>query len=314
MRRNDMLSFDYTVDVQLSETLAEIGILRSHILALPLSPATEHKLQWEGTAIRTWATLFLDGRDAPKHQVATILAHPTKPTRAAGMIYGIRNTYDYIHATWRANPKPIGIGAFQTIFTLLYPQTLFSQIEKPSTELLDYLSAENAHPLVQASIAHIHILTMPGLTEPGLLARAVHYLFLAKYGYDIRGYITPDRVWQEDIRTYTRLTAEYARSHHMTQWFAFMAESMRRSLETLSHDIEESRFHIEFPKSFWELSDRQKQILRLLEAPDATITNRYVTKHFKVSPITSSRDLAKLTSLGLIYPHGKGRSVYYTKI
>jgi len=35
---------------------------------------------------------------------------------------------------------------------------------------------------------------------------------------------------------------------------------------------------------------------------------------FKVSQITASRDLSKLGALGLLFIHGKGRSVYYTKI
>ncbi len=45
-----------------------------------------------------------------------------------------------------------------------------------------------------------------------------------------------------------------------------------------------------------------------------TITNKKVQKLFKVSQITASRDLAKLASVGLLFTHGKGRSVYYTKV
>jgi Fic family protein len=147
-----------------------------------------------------------------------------------------------------------------------------------------------------------------------VFARLVHYLFLAKYGFDIRGYVTAERVWQDDTATYTRLIDAYIKDHTLTRWLEYIAQSMQTTLETTLTDIQESRFHIEYPASFWELSDRQKEILKCMENPQASMTNRQVHKRFKVSQITASRDLSRLTSLGLLYPHGKGRSVYYTKI
>lgn len=311
-----MLSFDYTIDLQIEDTLKSIDRIRSHILTLALSSMMERKFQWEGTTIRTWATLALAGREAPKHHVAAILAHPAKPNASARTIYAVRSAYDYIHESWRANPKPVSLAALETIFTALAPEksSQFSKIEQDLKDLLTFLDTERAHPVVQASIAHIHILTLPGEAELGLFARMVHYLLLAKYGYDLRGFATPERVWQEDVRTYVRLTDTYAGNRHMTQWLAFMAESMRRTLESLAGDIEVSRFHIEFPQSFWQLSDRQKDIMTHLEPPGAAVTNKKVQKRFRVSQITASRDLSRLATLGLIYPHGKGRSIYYTKI
>ena len=63
-----------------------------------------------------------------------------------------------------------------------------------------------------------------------------------------------------------------------------------------------------------ELNERQKVIMTLLDDPQAIITNRTIQKIFHVSAITSSRDLAKLTMLGLLIQQGKGRSVRYTRI
>ena len=310
-----MLSFSYTISLQLSDTLAHITQLRTHILSLPITPKTEAKLTWEGTAIRTWATLALAQYDLPKHHVATILAHPAKPNRATGMILGQRDAYDFIHSSWRANPRPIPVAALETLFTIAYPRSRgFNVIEPALKELIDYLATEEEHPLTQASIAHLYILTLPKLPDPGIFARLIHYLYLSKYGYDLRGYIAPDRVWQADGATYRRLSDTSAKTHTLTAWLEYMAQSMRTNLESIASDIRESRFHIEFPPSFWELSDRQKEILKRMAHPDATVTNRQVQKYFRVSQITASRDLSRLTSLGLLYPHGKGRSVYYTKI
>lgn len=311
-----MLSFSYTIALQLRENLNIVNRLRTQILALPLPQKTETKLVWEGMAIRTWATLSLAGYEVPKHEVATILASPTGGTRAVATILGLRKAYEYIHDQWRANPRPVSLPALETLFTIGYPQDTrsFALIEQSLKELLAYLAAQEEHPLIQAGIAHMHIIALPELADPGLFARLTHYLFLAKYGFDVRGYTTPDRVWENDKITYTRLIDAYKRDHALTQWLEFMAQSMQTNLEMLAADIQESRFHIEYPASFWELSDRQKDILRLMDSPEAAITNRQIHKQFKVSQITASRDLSKLTSLGLLYPHGKGRSVYYTKI
>jgi DNA-binding transcriptional ArsR family regulator len=313
-----MLSFSYTIALQLRETLNTINRLRTQILNLPLPPKTETKLTWEGTAIRTWATLSIAGLNAPKHEVATILANPKGATGAVTTILGLRSAYDFIHTEWRANPRQISLSAMETLFQFAYPHPndtrLFTSFEPSLKELLSYLDTQEEHPVVQAAIAHMHILTIPELPDPGLFARLVHYLFLAKYGFDIRGWVTPERIWQTDKETYTRLTETYSHDHTLTQWLEYIAQSMQSNLETTLADITESRFHIEYPTAFWELSDRQKEILKLMAAPDATITNREVHKRFKVSQITASRDLARLTSLGLLYPHGKGRSVYYTKI
>lgn len=311
-----MLSFSYTIALQLRETLNTVNRLRTQILTLPLTSKTETKLIWEGIAIRTWATLSIAGLEAPKHEIATILANPVKATLAVTTIVGLRNAYDFIHAEWRANPRPVSLSAFETLFFFSYPKNtrLFSLIEPSLKELLSYLNAQEEHPIIQAGIAHMHILASPDLPEPGLFARLVHYLFLAKYGFDIRGYATPERIWQTDMATYKRLTETYTQDHGLTQWLEYIAQSMQTNLETILADIQESRFHIEYPASFWELSDRQKEILRIMDSPEAAITNRHIHKRFKVSQITASRDLSKLTSLGLLYPHGKGRAVYYTKI
>lgn len=310
------MQFSYTISLQLRDTLNTINRLRSHILSFPLNPKTEIKRTWEGLSIRIWASLSLAHFDVPKHEIATILANPVRPTHAVALIRGLRTAYDYIHEDWRANPRPVSLSALETLFTYCYPNEprLFGLIEPSLKKLLAYIEAEEEHPVIQAAIAHIYIASIQELPDPGLFARLVHYLFLAKYGYDIRGYVTPDRTWQSDPTTYRHLIEEYGRTNTMTKWLEYVAASMQTNLEAIAGDIQESRFHIEYPPQFWGLSQRQKEIIRILDNPEATITNRQVHARFKVSQITASRDLAKLTTLGLLYPHGKGRSIYYTKI
>jgi predicted HTH transcriptional regulator len=63
----------------------------------------------------------------------------------------------------------------------------------------------------------------------------------------------------------------------------------------------------------YQLSLRQKQILSLAEPPNTLVSNKLVQDTFRISQITASRDLAKLASLGLLIPHGHGRSTSYSK-
>jgi Fic family protein len=195
----------------------------------------------------------------------------------------------------------------------------FNGIEKNLHELLKYLDAKQEHPAIQSAIIHMQLLVRPPDLTPewednGLFARMAAYLFLAKYGYDIRGYMYPERVWLAVPATYFHLQEEYRKSGNLTMWLEYIAESLVNNLTAIARDIETSASHIEYPPSFWDINDRQKEILTSLDNPGMKVTNRMVQKKYRLSQITASRDLTKLSSLGLLYPHGKGRSVYYTKI
>ncbi|OGK57462.1 hypothetical protein A3H83_03340 [Candidatus Roizmanbacteria bacterium RIFCSPLOWO2_02_FULL_39_8] len=68
-----------------------------------------------------------------------------------------------------------------------------------------------------------------------------------------------------------------------------------------------------FSTRLLSLNSRQREIIQMLEDPKSRITNKQVQKKFSVSQITASRDLAKLTIVGVLFSHGKGRSTWYSK-
>src|SRR5258706_5019216 len=206
-----MLSFSYTISLQLRGLLGRCDELRANILTLPISSKTETKLQWETVAIRTWATFALAQQEIPKHQIATILANPTHPSAHLQKIFAHAQSYRFIHNEWRANPNPITLSTLETLFYLLHGQTerarqMFTFAEPSLDELLAYLTAPEEHPIIQSALVHIHLLTIPELADDhGLFARLASYLFLAKYGYDIRGYIPLERSWYDASQTYNHL-------------------------------------------------------------------------------------------------------------
>ncbi len=302
-----MITFSYTITLQLQTTLRDIDALRARILTYPMPPKTEQKLAWEATAIRIWATLALSGRKVPSREIATILSHPVKPTRALQTIYAIRDIYTAIHTNWRGNPKPLTSSGWEDLF----PNSILHTVP---AELFSYLQTESEHPVIQAGLAHAYIFMESREEDADITARLMHYLLLAKYGYDIRGLAAPEQAWQHDESTYHKLAGASRTAPNLNLWLEFIVDSMHDHLGTLYKNISTTHFHIEFPPAFWNLTERQKEIMQYLAPPHATITNRIAKKRFHISPITASRDLAKLTTLGLIYPHGKGRSIYYTKI
>ena len=100
----------------------------------------------------------------------------------------------------------------------------------------------------------------------------------------------------------------------MTVWLEYFTFCAMSALEKALEVAKNLRFQEELPASFWKLNTRQKQILEALEKPDEKVTNKEVQKVFKVSQITASRDLTHMANLGLLLAHGKGRSVFYTRV
>jgi Fic family protein len=100
----------------------------------------------------------------------------------------------------------------------------------------------------------------------------------------------------------------------LTLWLEYFAESILEQTEEIFQSIKNPKTGmIDSGKSYCELNERQRSILSFLDQPQMTITNRQVQRKYKISQITASRDLTKLTNLGCLFSHGKGRSVYYTR-
>jgi Fic family protein len=97
----------------------------------------------------------------------------------------------------------------------------------------------------------------------------------------------------------------------MNHWLLFFAQSMHTHLGYVLKKLHTPQRAIHTNHTI--LTQRQRTILHLLDNPEAIITNKTVQTHCRVSQITASRDLGKLASLLLIAPHGKGRSVSYTR-
>lgn len=312
-----MLNITYTISPRLKEYLTKIENLRKQILLTPIPPAKELRLRWEATFNRTYSCLKLAGNPLKKQEMLKILTEIAHKFRNSEQqeVLKFKQALDHISQNWLGAGMPVNAQDIIELHRIIGNGQL--RVPKSGLQyLLDYLQARSENPIIQAAIVNIEMEKMQLFTEHNkLLSCLASLVFLCKYGYDLRGFLAYETEWVEDGKSFGENLARAANSVSLTLWLEYFAGCILRQAEALAQVIEKPKTTtLDLRKSFWELQERQKSILNYLDSPQATITNRQIQKRFKTSQITASRDLAKLTNLGFLFSHGKGRSVYYTRV
>ena len=119
---------------------------------------------------------------------------------------------------------------------------------------------------------------------------------------------------ENDFRNFQDIVSDAHTSKNITKLFGYFINAVAIESDKILRKIRKREFITILPESYYDLTQRQREILSVLEQPGAQISNKTVQKRFLVSQITSFRDLSKLSSLGILFVHGKGRSVYYTRV
>jgi hypothetical protein len=317
-----MLPLSYAVSLDLEETLGRIDALRTKVLTTPISPKTELRHRFEAMIDRLYATSYLADIPVSKKLIIKCLrGQPVKTTRESVIITRLHTTYRTIFSDWVASNKDITYNTIESLALSALPmdQTAIKRAlraqEPHIRELMGFLETKIEHPVIQASIAHTILSTHAIIAgDFGRVARIVSTLYLTKHGYDLRAMLAPEAIWMSQESSYELSFSSVDKQNNLNHSLLYFATTICNSMEKLAIDLTDSRFHSEFPSSFWELNDRQKLILSTTEDTNISLTNMMIQKLCKSSQVTASRDLAKLVSLGLLYPHGKGRSVYYTRV
>lgn len=314
-----MKDLSYTLSSALKESLQKIEVLHRQILLTPISPKTEQRLKWEATLARIHWSLLLSSNPINKNEVVKLLSSQTKKklTPEEEQVINYRQALSYIRQEWLASGSPVTAKAVLSLFEITTGQKAegFRLVEGSLKPFLEYIQVGSESPIIQAGIAQIQLLSLKLFEDGnGRVARLLALLFLYKHGYDFRGLLVLEEHWRHDLVSFKEATDKALNEGNLTFWLEYFVKGMLIQLEKAQSILSSSRFHTDLPQSFFDLDNRQKNVLTLLEEPGATMTNREFQKLFKVSQITASRSLAKLASLGLLFPHGKGRSVYYTRV
>ncbi len=317
-----MINLSYNLSYTLKERVQKIDLIRRDILLTPLSQKTELQMRWDTLINRTYYSLSLADNPLSKPEIIKSLTsyvsdgqQDRKLTLEQKDVINYKKTLDYISQNWLFSQKNITIKDILMLYDMFCNGRL---IVKPSQlqEILSYVQAHEEHPVIKAGIINAGILRLAPFTKGnGRLSRLLSYLFFYKAGYDIRGLIEFEKSWSQDRQTYLEALRISLEAASITLWLEFFANSLITQLESILKKIQSSSpENLGINSSFWNLTDRQKSIISMLDQPGLTITNRKVKKHFGISQITASRDLSHLANLGILFTHGKGRSVYYTKV
>lgn len=312
-----MLNISYNISPKLKEYLYKIESLRRQILLTPISPSKELRVRWEATFNRIYYSLKLAGNPLKNQEMLKLLAEIThkKMNSDQEQVIKYKEAQDYISQNWLGSENTINAQALIDLHRIIGNGRL--RVPQSGLQyLLDYLQARSESPIIQAAIVAIEMEKMQLFQEHNkLIANLASLVFLYKYGYDFRGFLAYETQWHENGDDFRENHERALNSLNLTLWLEYFSQCILKQTETVIQALEKPKTQIpDLRKSFWELNDRQKSILNYLDSPKNTITNRQIQKRYKTSQITASRDLAKLTNLGLLFSHGKGRSVYYIKI
>ena len=318
-----MINFSYTLSPLLREHIAAIETLRTKIALAPLSPKTELKLKFEAMVARIYWSLSLSGNPLTKNDIEDLMIKTfplfsidekaKKLSPDEKMVIRYKKAHDTITHEWLVNSQPVRIGTVMELAGTIETRQIRNE-QVDISLILDYLHKSTDHPVVQAAIVQMQLVCLrPFQDGNGRLSRLLALLYLYKNGYDFRGMLVLEEYWRKDLASLDLIKDNVLKSNSLNMWLEYFASGMVVQLEKTVQRLNSLAFHIE-KNGHWELTDRQRNIVSVLEFPHATITNKKVQKHFKVSQITASRDLAKLLSLGLVVSHGKGRSTYYTRV
>ena len=319
-----MLNLSYNLSSILRDRLQKIDLIRKDILLTPLSPKIELQMRWDIMIDRIYNSLALADSPLTKPEMIKILTSNMvfekdknfkKLSSEEENVLSYKRALDYISQHWLVPEKNVTVKDVLILYDIFYRGRL---ILPPSRiqEVLDYIQAHEDHPIIQAGVVCLGIVRIqPFSLGNGRLSRLLSYVFLYKNGYDVKGLIEFEKTWTADRQTYSEAIRIALEVTSITLWLEYFSNSVLTALAGAYRKINTlTSENVGVHSSFWELSDRQKSIINMLDQPGLTITNRKVQKHFGISQITASRDLSHLASLGILFTHGKGRSVYYTKV
>jgi len=319
-----MINFSYMISVPLRETIEAIDRQRVQILTTPLSQTLEIKFRFEAQINRAYWSLALshiplakqDVEDFLTNEIPVITTYPSRKRKlddAHLALFHYKQGLDYISREWYVNPAPVSLATAMTLSHFARTRT-FRIPEEELMHLFEYLKTSSDHPVIQAAFVQMQIMCMEPFEEGnGRLSRLLTLLYLYKFGYDFRGLLVLEDYWRRDVAAFRLVKDKVLDSKSLTIWLEYFAQAVSGQLEKALQKIKAHEF-APAQRGIWDLSDRQKAILQLLENPKLTLTNRRVQKMYKVSQVTASRDLTKLATLGLIRSHGKGRSVTYSRV
>jgi hypothetical protein len=313
-----MKSLSYTRSIALTSSIQTLDELHKQLLLIPLSPQNELRLQWESGNQKIQYLLALGGKSITSAQIGAYLQHldQKNPTPFADEIESYRRAFDYLYHHWLVNPKTVEPNDLLAFFQTVFPKETLTGDEADLSASLQYIQINPEHPVIQAALAQILVLSLsPFSAYNEQFSHLVFLMFMYKYGYDLRRLPVYEEQYVLDLTNYKNMILQSNRLDNVTPWLEYVCQRAIIAVQKTVSTVQQQKHSTQRTNAvLFSLNDRQEFIMNLFALPGAKVTNRMIQKKCKVSQITASRDLAKLTDSGLIFAIGKGRSTYYTKV
>jgi hypothetical protein len=317
-----MIPIAYNISPYLLRYLSKIETLRQQIILYPLSTKRELGLQFQATIDRVHFGLSLNEEHVHPDKIRAVLAnqivfamqkkHSTNDTLQTGILR-YKQSLDYIKREWHLSSQSISLSTLIHLLSLTGNEQMKIS-ENELQDIITYLNASNDNPFTQAALAKLQIRRLlPDTNQTELFSTMASYLFLYQSGMDCRGLLVLEKPWSQERKLFNGYFTTALAKPNVTGWLEYFAKTVSNQLDVTYQSLLQSATKVEEEK-IGKLNERQKVIMTLLDDPKEIITNRTIQKIFHISAITASRDLARLTMLGLLIQQGKGRSVRYTRI
>lgn len=310
-----MINFSYTISPFLKKELNVLEDLRNSLLLELVSPKDELKYQWEATLDRIYFSLKIKNEALKKSEIANLMSPIGKQSLSAVEKDAIRykSALDYIKQNWTYEPdENISIHQLIKLIAPVYPA--FDANNKEFSTTLQFLQVKPEHPIIQAGLSFAMLYHILGRNEEAKrLATLFSYVFLYKHGYNFRNVLVLEEHFAEHGTALDGALMGAFNAKNLSPFLDFYIFAMEDQAKKAVGRIKHKRIETTYPESYFQLTERQKSVLSMLDKPGTRITNKIVQKQFRISQITASRELAKLAALGLLLSIGRGRSVYYTK-
>lgn len=318
-----MITIAYTISPYLRRYLDKVEEYRRAIILKPLPPRRELELQFETIVQRIEYGSALSDTPLIPTTIKTILANQIvfamqkNPHRDPEQktVLSYKEGLDYIKREWLLNSETVTSKHILELFHKLTSQPMGIS-EQELKDATNYVQTAADHPIIQGAIAKFlyrRLIPLESLAET--FSTLCAYLFLYRGGQDTRHMLLLERAWNSERRIYKARLQIARERDYITGWIEYFVKTLASELERIYQAMDQSITVSQTDSEIiGKLNERQKTIMTLLDDPKTVITNRTIQKIFHISQITASRDLAKLTQLGLLFTQGKGRSVRYTRI
>lgn len=228
-------------------------------------------------------------------------------------------SYDLTKHPGRWRPGPIYVRR-EPENTIVHEGPEVEMVPGLMEELIDDLNSKDPCPsIIKAAMAHLNLVMIHPFSDGnGRMARAIQTMVLARDGTIDRNFSSIEEYLGRNTQAYYEVLAgvgegQWHPDHDASPWIKFCLVAHFRQAETLQRRLREAgRLWEEIEIEIERRKLNERVIPSLFNAAMGfRIRNQSYRNHAGISDQAASRDLAALTSEGLLIPHGEKRGRSY---